>query len=636
MQVKVKKFLFIGTSEIKDSFFKKAQEKGIIHFIAPNENQFVDYPNDIDQFVQALKILKNFPNLDQIKSNENPDTVVGRLISLNHHLHKLYEEERIIKLDISRIEPFGNFNIDDLKFLKKEADRIVQFYCCKTGHYDLTKLPESLIYISTSNGLDYFISINKKPEEYDKLIEMKIEISLNAQKENLKKIQKEITKTKKDLETYQKYKNWIHQIFIDKINNFSLSSAQKNIDHELNQSLFSVKGWVPKNKISQLKELTKEFDLFYDEIIIEDEDRIPTYLENKGPSKIGEDLIGIYDTPSPEDRDPSLWVLIFFSLFFAFIVGDGGYGLIFLGAALFLRYKFKNAKHLKKRMINLFTILSLCCVLWGVLIGSFFGISLAPGNSIQKFSLVNYLVEKKVEYHQKKQDESYLEWTKKFPKIQKTSAPKEIIINAYTEKNGTKNYELYSTLADGIMLELALLIGMIHITLSFMRNLHKNWAGIGWIIFIVGAYLYFPYYLGTSTMLHYLFGVNESIGPYGLYVLLGGIISAVGFSILQNKLYGILELMTLIQVFSDILSYLRLYALGLAGGIVSATINDLASSVFFVAGIFIIIAGHLINIILAIMGGVIHGLRLNFLEWYHYSFSGGGKRFNPLRKLEVE
>lgn len=636
MQVNVKKFLFIGTSEIRDSFFKKAQEKGIIHFIKDNDSQVIDYPPDIDHYIHALKIIKNFPQLEQKISNENPDTMIKAFIALHNNLNKSLEQERIIKLDISRIEAFGNFEIKDIEFIKQEANRIIQFYCGRSGYYDHLDLPENLLYISTANGLDYFIGINASPTQYDKLIEMKIDISLHDQKINLKKVQKEIKIKKKESEEYQKYKDFFYHAFIEKINEFSLSSAQKNVNYQLDDALFSVQGWVPKNKISQLKSLAQEFDLFYEEIIIEENDRIPTYLENKGMGKIGEDLIGIYDTPGPEDRDPSLWVLIFFSLFFAFIVGDGGYGLIFLGVALFLRYKYKNAKNLKKRMINLVTILSVCCILWGVLISSFFGISIAPESSIQKFSLVNYLVEKKVEYHQKNQDATFKEWAKKFPDIKQLSSPKDIIANALTEKNGIKNHEMYRTFADGIMLELALMIGMIHIILSFLRNIDKNWAGIGWIVFIIGAYLYFPYYLGTSTMLHYVFGVNESIGPYGLYVLLGGLISAVGFSILQNKIYGILEVMTLIQVFSDILSYLRLYALGLAGGIVSSTINDLAGSVYFLAGIFIIIFGHIINIVLAIMGGVIHGLRLNFLEWYHYSFGGGGKPFKPLRKLEVE
>ena len=88
-----------------------------------------------------------------------------------------------------------------------------------------------------------------------------------------------------------------------------------------------------------------------------------------------------------------------------------------------------------------------------------------------------------------------------------------------------------------------------------------------------------------------------------------------------------------IQIFSDTMSYFRLYALGLAGAMLASVINDLASGVPLVIGIVILVLGHGVNILLSIMSGVIHGLRLNYLEWYHYSFEGDGKIFNPLRQL---
>jgi V/A-type H+-transporting ATPase subunit I len=89
--------------------------------------------------------------------------------------------------------------------------------------------------------------------------------------------------------------------------------------------------------------------------------------------------------------------------------------------------------------------------------------------------------------------------------------------------------------------------------------------------------------------------------------------------------------MNMVQIFGDVLSYIRLYALALAGMMVASTFNNLGISVGIIGGIFIILFGHLTNVSLSIMGGVIHGLRLNFLEWYHYSFEGGGRLFNPLR-----
>ena len=93
----------------------------------------------------------------------------------------------------------------------------------------------------------------------------------------------------------------------------------------------------------------------------------------------------------------------------------------------------------------------------------------------------------------------------------------------------------------------------------------------------------------------------------------------------------------LIQIFADILSYLRLYALGLAGALVNSDHQRSCRFSSFCLRRFNCTAlGHCVNIVLGIMGGVIHGLRLNFLEWYHYCFEGGGKMFNPLKKQDIE
>jgi V/A-type H+-transporting ATPase subunit I len=92
----------------------------------------------------------------------------------------------------------------------------------------------------------------------------------------------------------------------------------------------------------------------------------------------------------------------------------------------------------------------------------------------------------------------------------------------------------------------------------------------------------------------------------------------------------------MIQVFADVLSYLRLYALALAGMIMATTFNDMGMTVGLLGGFIVILAGHAVNILLGIMAGVIHGLRLNFIEWYHFSFDGGGRLFKPLKLLKSE
>lgn len=639
MRVDVKKYLFVGVKDVKDSFFEQAQEEGIVHFIDSDPTIVKELPENIQHVTQAIKILRGLPTTEQEESHDYTlaSGIADKVLELKHQLDKLLEDERVMKLEIARVEIFGDFSVDDVDYIEREGNKKIQFFCAKKGVSDKDDFPSEAIYVGSDHGLDYFVTVQNKAQQYDGMIEMKIDEPVTVLRQKLLQIRSDIRDVDQRLKGYEKYNDYLHHALIDKMNRYNLNAAQQFPAYEMDESLFVVEGWVPKNKVDQLDDIVKGRQVYYDEVAIEDNDVIPTCLQNDGASRIGEDLVHIYDTPSNTDNDPSLWVLGFFALFFAFIVGDGGYGFIFLAVALYFRIKLKNIKKVGKRFLNLVTLLAVSCILWGFLTTSFFGISFGPDSPMQKFSVVNWLVLKKVDYHNRMQDDTMKEWTKQFPQIEGMESPEKILENAAIVRNGEKSFEMYNKFSDGIMLELALVVGMIHIGLSFARYIGRNWAGIGWILFIIGGYLYFPYYLGTASMLHFVFGVDEAtIGPQGLYVLAAGLSIALFLSVVQNKLFGLLEVTTLVQVFGDILSYLRLYALGLAGGIVSATVNELAGGLIFVAGIVVIIIGHVINILLSVMGGVIHGLRLNFLEWYHYCFEGGGKNYTPLQKLEVD
>jgi V/A-type H+-transporting ATPase subunit I len=105
-------------------------------------------------------------------------------------------------------------------------------------------------------------------------------------------------------------------------------------------------------------------------------------------------------------------------------------------------------------------------------------------------------------------------------------------------------------------------------------------------------------------------------------------------ALIQRGWQGLHEIANIVTVFSDVLSYLRLYALSLAGAIMAETFNQEGAGLGLFIGFIIILIGHIVNIGLSFMGGVIHGLRLNFLEWYHHCFYGGGRLFKPLTKLK--
>ena len=168
-----------------------------------------------------------------------------------------------------------------------------------------------------------------------------------------------------------------------------------------------------------------------------------------------------------------------------------------------------------------------------------------------------------------------------------------------------------------------------------MRYVRRNYSGIGWITFLVGGYLFFPTMLHDISIMQFMGWVSfPTAKALGLQLLYGGVGFALLAALFQRGWKGLNEIANLVSVFADVLSYLRLYALSLAGAIMADTFNTEGAGLGLFIGFIIILIGHTVNIGLSFMGGVIHGLRLNFLEWYHYCFNGGGRLFKPLSKLK--
>lgn len=638
MRVDVEKFLIVGAEEERKHFFKEAQKVGIIHFIDPNPAGIKDVPQEIHDIIAAIKILRGLPPMEQDETREYvlADGLTTKILFLNQELQRLEELERITNLEIVRVEAFGDFSHDDIAYIEKMTHRVIQFFVAKGGTSEREDLPEELIFLNNEHGLDYFMSISKEPVQFEGFSEMRIDKTVSELKKELIQIKKEAHNTEQRLKEYAKYNEFLHRALVYKLNTYHLYSAENYSLKTLEGYLFAVTGWVPVDKVDKLMQLADRTGMHVEQVAIDPEETIPTYLENTGVERIGEDLVHIYDTPSSKDKDPSLWILIFFSTFFAMIVGDAGYGLVFLLVALFIRYKFSHLKGLGFRVWKLVLILGGACVIWGALTASYFGVQLDVKNPLRKISLISWLVEKKAEYHFNHRDEVYKEYIKDFPKLKEAKTSQEFLHNATVVKNGKVDHPMYFKFYDNILFEIALLVGVIHIMLSLLRYVDRNWAAIGWIIFMVGAYLYAPYYLHVTSIIHFALGVPRIIANNGIYLMIGGISLAFILGLIQHRLKGLLEPMTVIQIFADTMSYLRIYALSLAGAMVSATINEFAGATIFVLGAVLFLLGHITNIALSIMGGVIHGLRLNFLEWYHYSFEGGGKKFNPLRLLDKD
>jgi V/A-type H+-transporting ATPase subunit I len=197
-------------------------------------------------------------------------------------------------------------------------------------------------------------------------------------------------------------------------------------------------------------------------------------------------------------------------------------------------------------------------------------------------------------------------------------------------------------------MKLSVGIGVLHLVLAHLeqawlkRDRVAAWAHAGWIAAMLGG---FALWLGGEE------GSPRWLGETGLWVVGLGLLAVFAFAseqavrdlrgALLRLLDGVRALTGVTRVFGDVLSYLRLFALGLASASLALTFNDLARQAGQVQGmgllfaILILLAGHLLNLLLAVMSGVVHGLRLNYIEFYNWALSGEGYAFQPFKKKET-
>lgn len=626
MIVKVKKYLFFGAKEDLNLFYERAQIAGFIEFLSPSKKSR-PLPDEIRILLSAIKFLGMLPPSPPIpRESSEIFSDAKEVLSLRERQMQLAEEKRIVETEKAIVAPFGDFSREDLRYIEANGHRKIQFFCAKPDKVGDLLLQPDLIPVASQSGLEYFLSISSKITNYPALTEIRPEYTPKEAEEKLLRIQEESKTIDAKLQKFSRYLESFRQELLSVMDAEHLACAKADAAlPEEGVSVFCSEGWVPDTKVGLLVDLFKDLAVYAEQVAVDPEDKVPTAMENKGNGRIGEDLVCFYDAPAVGDTDPSKWVFWSFALFFSIIIADGGYGLLFLALAAYLKKKKGTFYGSTKRMFRLFVTLSSCVVIWGCVTSSFFGLDLASDNPLKKLAPFTYLVEKKTEYHMEQKDDVYQEYVKFCPEATSANSP-QAFLRACPEAG--KDF------ASDILLDITIIIGIVHIACSLLRYGRRNFPAFGWTCFLAGAYLFFPKMLEATTVLNFLGCIDKvSANRIGEVLVYGGFGLAVVAGVIQKRLKGLLEIMNVIQLGADVLSYLRLYALALASSIMAGTFNNMGESAGIAGGFLIILAGHVTNLGLGTMSGVIHGLRLNFIEWYRYSFEGGGRLFHPLGLL---
>ncbi|MFY2826080.1 V-type ATP synthase subunit I [Ruegeria sp. MALMAid1280] len=365
-------------------------------------------------------------------------------------------------------------------------------------------------------------------------------------------------------------------------------ATQKVRDEE---AMFALQGWVPEDRIEAVLEMAKAKDAA---VLIEEpgpDDAPPTLLEQPEKRNAAVDLALFYQVPGYKDWDPSVIVAASFAFFFAMIVTDAGYGaVILLGLLLFWKRMGGTVGMRSWRRYGL--IISGATIVYGILVGSYFGVSPPDGSIWARLKLLD--------------------------------------LNNF-----------------GAMMMVSIVVGVLHLVLANALAARAAWgqrkaiANLGWIAALIGGFVLW---------LSYMKGYSPTLGAA---ILIVGALAILLFSServikkptdwIWRLIDGVQGLAGAMGAFGDVLSYMRLFALGLASASLAITFNDLAMSVIhalkgpgILFGLLILIIGHILNFALALMSGVVHGLRLNYIEFFKWGLPDEGIVFRPFARKEVQ
>ena len=360
-------------------------------------------------------------------------------------------------------------------------------------------------------------------------------------------------------------------------------------------TIVTLVGYAPTESDAAVTQALDDAGIFYLQEAASIEDRPPIRFRNNKFVKMFEVLTDMYGRPEYNGFDPTPFIAVFFMLFFALCMGDAGYGLVLILVGMLLK-KVDSFK----RLAPLVVTLGGATVVVGFFLHTFFSIDIA-------------------------------QW-KCFAGIRGIFLPDEI-----------------AGYAGGMVL--SLIVGVVHLCLAMVvkainavrvNGFAASLGTLGWTLLIVGGVI-----VGGIS----LTGVMSSEVTKWVVIALG-VISAIGIFPLnnpkRNKLANVglgfwdsYQMVT--GLLGDVLSYLRLYALGLAGSMLGMAFNDMgkmvlgdgSNPILWIFFILLVLIGHTLNIAMCALGAFVHPLRLNFLEFFKNSgYEAGGRKFNPLTNNE--
>lgn len=417
-------------------------------------------------------------------------------------------------------------------------------------------------------------------------------------KENLERIQgeKEALGTKiKAIEKEVSEKACLRHSIENYCDMIAIDSDKEKIRTKLlkTKTTFYLEGWIPQSLTAKASKLLDEMNCYYGFEEPREDEEVPVLLDNKNFFVPFESITEMYSLPAYRGFDPTSIFAIFYAVFFGMMLSDAGYGIIMAIGCFAVMRKFNIEGNMYK-MVKLFFYCGISTIVWGALFGGWFGDIVAV--------------------------------------FTRTFMGKEIVLKPLW----------FNPLDDPMtLLIFSLGLGVIHLFVGMGIKAYMQIKDGKWLDAICDEGFWYLTILG---LIAWLGGgmVMPSITPVGMWM---SIIGGAGLLLTggrHNKGFGkvtggLSNIYNITSYMSDILSYARLLALGLATGVIAQVVNTLGSLfgggfAGLIALVVIFVLGHTLNLAINVLGAFIHASRLQYVEFFGKFYEDGGEAFNPFRK----
>ena len=586
MITQMKKYTFLVFHRDYEAFLEQLRSLGVVHITEKASGTAED--------ATLQSLLQQADRLRKTIAQGAPDQLLQEKANVESRIAATEKEAKAMAV-------WGDFSAERIEQLQ-QAGYSLRFFVCPQKKFEAEWGTE----VAVEKGQVYFVVVEKAGEE-------------SALSEDLQAHATELTLSKKSsaallqdveglkgllaaqnarIELWQKEQlPAMEQEYKETLQQIDWQRVTLNTDTVAEGALKVVEGFCPIDQTAALDTMLQKQNIYFQAEDPTEEDNTPIKLRNNWFTRMFECFTGMYGMPTYGEFDPTPILAPFYLLFFAMCMGDAGYGLVLIAFGLLVHYKKLNIS-MFEGLGPIITTLGVGTAVVGLFLGTFFGIPLAQAD-----------------------------W---YPE-----ALKGIIVQG-------------TVMGYDAQMVLAICIGVFHICLAMVvkaicytkrSGFKENISTWGWLLLVVGGL--------SALILLMLFNAPAEVTKWTLIGIAG--VSALGIYIfnkpgrnpLLNIGAGLWDTYNMATgLLGDVLSYVRLYALGLAGGMLGGAFNDLGLMVLgenptwqWVGFVLILLIGHVLNVAMSALGAFVHPLRLTFVEYFKNSgYEGKGVDYQPFKK----